>query len=43
VSVGSYPTYGAKTLVIRAMGEDEEKVKKVLDEIQSYSNSLPEL
>jgi molybdenum cofactor synthesis domain-containing protein len=43
VSVGSYPTYGAKTLVIRAMGEDEEKVKKVLDEIQSYSDSLPDL
>lgn len=43
VSVGSYPTYGAKTLVIRAMGEDEEQVRKVLEEIQSYSDSLPEL
>ena len=43
VSVGSYPTYGAKTLVIRAMGEDEETVKRVLEEIQSYSDSLPEL
>ena len=43
VSVGSYPTYGAKTLVIRAMGEDEETVKRVLGEIQSYSDSLPEL
>jgi len=43
VSVGSYPTYGAKTLVIRAMGEDEQKVRRVLKEIQSYSDSLPEL
>jgi len=43
VSVGSYPTYGAKTLVIRAMGEDEQKVRRVLEEIQSYSDSLPEL
>ncbi|MBN1883459.1 MAG: competence/damage-inducible protein A [Deltaproteobacteria bacterium] len=43
VSVGSYPTYGAKTLVIRAVGEDEQQVRKVLEEIQSYSDSLPEL
>jgi molybdenum cofactor synthesis domain-containing protein len=43
VSVGSYPTYGAMTLVIRAVGEDEEQVKKVLAEIRDYSDSLPEL
>jgi molybdenum cofactor synthesis domain-containing protein len=43
VSVGSYPTYGAKTLVIRAMGKDKEAVKKVLSEIKEYSDSLPEL
>ena len=43
VSVGSYPTYGAKTLVIRAMGNDEKAVKRVLTEIKEYSDSLPEL
>jgi molybdenum cofactor synthesis domain-containing protein len=42
VSVGSYPTYGAKRLVIRAMGENEEDVKRVIKEIRDYSNSLPE-
>lgn len=42
VSVGSYPTYGAKRLVIRAMGDNEEDVKKVIKEIRDYSNSLPE-
>lgn len=42
VSVGSYPTYGAKRLVIRAMGENEEDVKRVIREIRDYSNSLPE-
>jgi hypothetical protein len=42
VSVGSYPTYGVKRLVIRAMGENEEDVKRVIKEIRDYSNSLPE-
>jgi nicotinamide-nucleotide amidase len=43
VSIGSYPTYGAKTLVIRAMGADKEAVKRVLAEIKEYAASLPEL
>ncbi len=42
VSVGSYPTYGVKRLVIRAMGENQEDVKKVIKEIKEYSDSLPE-
>lgn len=42
VSVGSYPTYGVKRLVIRAMGENEQDVKRVIKEIKDYSNSLPE-
>lgn len=43
VSIGSYPTYGAKTLVIRAMGENPEEVKRVLSEIADYAASLPEI
>jgi nicotinamide-nucleotide amidase len=43
VSIGSYPTYGAKTLVIRAMGTDKRAVKRVLAEIKEYAESLPEL
>jgi len=43
VSIGSYPTYGAKTLVIRAMGQRPEDVKKVLAEIREYAQSLPEI
>lgn len=43
VSIGSYPTYGAKTLVIRAMGQRPEDVKRVLAEIKTYAQSLPEI
>ncbi len=43
VSIGSYPTYGAKTLVIRAMGQRPEDVKRVLAEIRQYAESLPEI
>jgi nicotinamide-nucleotide amidase len=43
VSIGSYPTYGAKTLVIRAMGQRPEDVKRVLAEIKAYAESLPEI
>jgi nicotinamide-nucleotide amidase len=43
VSIGSYPTYGAKTLVIRAMGQRPEDVKRVLAEIKQYAESLPEI
>ena len=43
VSIGSYPTYGAKTLVIRAMGQHPEDVKRVLAEIRDYAQSLPEI
>jgi nicotinamide-nucleotide amidase len=43
VSIGSYPTYGAKTLVIRAMGQRPEDVKRVLAEIRDYARSLPEI
>ncbi len=43
VSIGSYPTYGAKTLVIRAMGQRPEDVKRVLAEIKEYAESLPEI
>jgi molybdenum cofactor synthesis domain-containing protein len=43
VSVGSYPTYGALRLVIRAMGEDKDVVQTVLREIKEYSDSLPEI
>jgi len=43
VSIGSYPTYGAKKLIIRAMGEDEASVKRVLDEIRRYSESQGEI
>ena len=43
VSVGSYPTFGVRKLVIRAMGEDREQVKKVLEDIKSYSDSLPDI
>jgi molybdenum cofactor synthesis domain-containing protein len=43
VSIGSYPTYGAKTLVIRAMGQKPEDVKRVLAEIRDYAASLPEI
>jgi molybdenum cofactor synthesis domain-containing protein len=43
VSIGSYPTYGAKTLVIRAMGQDEDAVKRVLAQIKEYAESLPEM
>lgn len=43
VSIGSYPTYGAKTLVIRAMGQSPEDVKRVLAEITEYARSLPEI
>jgi nicotinamide-nucleotide amidase len=43
VSIGSYPTYNAKTLVIRAMGEKKEDVRRVLAEIKAYAESLPEI
>ncbi len=43
VSIGSYPTYGAKTLVIRAMGQSAEDVKRILAEIKDYAESLPEI
>ena len=42
VSIGSYPTFGVKRLVIRAVGENQEDVKKVIKEIMEYSDSLPE-